>query len=35
MVEQFNIQPDQNPTRLDILIGAATVQARLAVRVFG
>jgi len=35
MVEQFNIQTDQNPTRLDILIGAATLQARLAARVFG
>ena len=35
MVEQFNIQTDQNPTRLDMLIGAATLQARLACRVFG
>lgn len=35
MVEQFQIQTDQNPSRLDILIGAATVQARLACRVVG
>jgi hypothetical protein len=35
MVEQYNIQSDQNPSRLDILIGAATLQARLACRVFG
>lgn len=32
MVEQYQIGTDQNPSRLDILIGAATVQARLAVR---
>ena len=35
MVEQYQIGSDQNPTRLDILIGAATVQARLAARVWG
>lgn len=35
MVEQYQIREDQNPTRLDILIGAATVQARLACRVVG
>jgi hypothetical protein len=34
MVEQYQIQTDQNPSRLDILIGAATVQARLASRVY-
>lgn len=35
MVEQYQIGTDQNPSRLDILIGAATIQARLAVRVQG
>jgi len=35
MVEQYQIGTDQNPSRLDILIGAATLQARLACRVFG
>ncbi len=35
MVEQYQIGTDQNPSRLDILIGAATVQARLAARVWG
>ena len=35
MVEQFQIATDQNPSRLDILIGAATLQARLACRVWG
>jgi len=35
MVEQYQIGTDQNPTRLDVLIGAATLQARLAARVFG
>ena len=35
MVEQYQIATDQNPSRLDILIGAATLQARLAVRVWG
>lgn len=35
MVEQYQIGSDQNPTRLDILIGAATLQARLAARVWG
>lgn len=35
MVEQYQIATDQNPSRLDILIGAATVQARLACRVVG
>jgi hypothetical protein len=34
-VEQYQIGTDQNPSRLDILIGAATLQARLACRVFG
>lgn len=35
MVEQYQISTDQNPSRLDILIGAATVQARLASRAQG
>jgi hypothetical protein len=35
MVEQYQIGTDQTPTRLDILIGAATIQARLACRVVG
>jgi hypothetical protein len=35
MVEQYQIGTDQNPSRLDILIGAATLQARLACRVMG
>jgi hypothetical protein len=35
MVEQYMIGTDQNPSRLDILIGAATLQARLACRVVG
>jgi|SRR5215471_2455861 len=35
MVEQYQIQTDSNPSRLDILIGAATLQARLACRVMG
>lgn len=35
MVEQYQIGTDQNPCRLDILIGAATLQARLACRVVG
>jgi hypothetical protein len=35
LVEQYQIGTDQNPSRLDILIGAATVQARLACRVVG
>jgi hypothetical protein len=35
MVEQYQIGTDQNPARLDILIGAATIQARLAARVQG
>lgn len=34
-VEQYQIGTDQNPSRLDILIGAATLQARLACRIFG
>jgi hypothetical protein len=34
-VEQYQIGTDQNPSRLDILIGAATIQARLAARVVG
>lgn len=35
MVEQYQIGSDQNPSRLDELIGAATLQARLACRVWG
>jgi P22 coat protein - gene protein 5 len=35
MVEQYQIGTDQNPSRLDILIGAATLQARLACRIYG
>jgi hypothetical protein len=35
MVEQYQIGTDQNPSRLDILIGATTLQARLAARVWG
>lgn len=35
MVEQYQIGTDQNPSRLDILIGAATLQPRLACRVWG
>jgi len=35
LVEQYQIQTDQHPSRLDMLIGAATLQARLAVRVWG
>lgn len=35
LVEQYQIQTDQNPSRLDILIGAATLQSRLACRVWG
>ena len=35
MVEQYQIATDQNPSRLDILIGWATIQARLAARVWG
>jgi len=35
LVEQYQIGTDQNPSRLDILIGAATLQARLACRVWG
>jgi hypothetical protein len=35
MVEQYQIATDQNPSRLDILIGAATIQARLACRIYG
>lgn len=34
-VEQYDIMNDQNPSRFDVLIGAATLQARLAVRIFG
>lgn len=34
-VEQYQIGSDQNPSRLDILIGAATIQPRLACRVMG
>ena len=35
LVEQYQIGTDQNPSRLDMLIGAATIQARLAARVWG
>jgi len=35
MVEQYQIGSDQTPTRLDMLIGAATIQPRLACRVVG
>lgn len=34
-VEQYQGGTDQNLNRLDVLIGAATVQARLAARIFG
>ena len=34
-VEQYQMATDQNANRLDMLIGAATVQARLACRVWG
>jgi len=34
-VEQYDIMNDQNPSRFDILFGAATLQARLACRIFG
>ena len=34
-VEQFQILTDQNPSRLDILCGAATIQPRLACRLVG
>jgi hypothetical protein len=34
-VQQYQIGTDQNPSRLDILIGAATLQPRLACRIFG
>jgi hypothetical protein len=35
MVSQYQIGTDQNPTRLDVLVGAATVQPRFAVRIQG
>jgi hypothetical protein len=35
MVEQYQISTDQLPTRLDVLVGAATLQPRLACRVWG
>lgn len=35
MVQQYQIGSDQNVSRLDMLIGAATLQARLAARVWG
>jgi hypothetical protein len=35
VVAQYQIATDQNPSRADILIGAATIQARLAARVQG
>lgn len=31
---QWNIQTDQNPSRLDVLCGAATLQARAAARIY-
>jgi hypothetical protein len=34
LVEQYQIGTDQNPSRLDILIGAATIQGRLACRIY-
>jgi hypothetical protein len=34
-VEQYDIMNDQNPSRFDVLIGAATLQARLACRIQG
>jgi hypothetical protein len=34
-VEQYQIATDQNPNRMDFLAGAATLQARLACRVWG
>jgi hypothetical protein len=34
-VEQYQIGTDQNPSRLDILIGAAAVRPEWAVRVTG
>src|SRR5580765_418756 len=35
MVEQYQIGTDSMPTRLDILVGAATLQPRLACRIWG
>lgn len=35
MAEQWDVQTDQNITRIDTLVGAATLQARMAVRVQG
>lgn len=35
MVEQYQIGTDQNPSRLDMLIGAATINGGRAVRVVG
>jgi hypothetical protein len=35
MVSQYQIGTDQMPTRLDILVGAATIQPRFACRVVG
>ncbi len=34
MIEQYDIRDDEQPTRLDLLAGAATVQAHKAVRIF-
>ncbi len=34
-VEQYNILTDENASRLDMLVGAATLQDRCAVRAFG
>lgn len=35
MAKQWDVRTDQNITRIDMLIGAATLQARLAARVVG
>lgn len=35
MVEQYQISSDQSPCRLDMLIGAATLQPRMACRLVG
>lgn len=34
LVKQYNILTDRNPSRLDVLVGAKTLQARLAARVY-
>ena len=35
MAEQWDVQTDQNITRIDAIVGAATLQARMAARVQG